>query len=224
MLVSEIEPYVVKVETFQGWGTGFLFYRGRYGLGIATAHHVVDRAQDWDQPIKVRCHKSEPVLLDSSKRTILTNPESDAACIVVSTSNTEGLDLPAEAVRLFAADEKLLKPGVAVGWVGFPSVHDSLCFFSGHVSAFDQDRNRYLLDGVAIGGVSGGPVFYNGPDGLTVMGSVSAYSRGNATELGLCIASEVHSLLKMAKGLRSIEQKVAAKETSTPKATGTPKA
>ena len=118
------------------------------------------------------------------------------------------MNLPAESVRLFPAEEKSLKRGVAVGWVGYPSVHDNLCFFSGHVSAFDQDRNRYLLDGVAIGGVSGGPVFYYGPDGLTVMGAVSAYSRGDKTELGLCVAGEVNSFLAMADSLRSMEKQV----------------
>ena len=51
-------------------------------------------------------------------------------------------------------------------------------------------------------------MFYYGPDGLTVMGSVSAYSRGDKTELGLCVAGEVNSFLAMADSLRSMEKQV----------------
>ena len=41
--------------------------------------------------------------------------------------------------------------GSEIGWLGFPSVapHD-LCFFSGNISARQEYRKAYLVDGVAI--------------------------------------------------------------------------
>jgi len=38
-----------------------------------------------------------------------------------------------------------------------------------------NDLRTYLVDGVAINGVSGGPVFYTATKGIEVIGSVSAY-------------------------------------------------
>ena len=45
--------------------------------------------------------------------------------------------------------------------IGFPTIEPyKLCFFSGSISAGRDDDSAYLIDGVAINGVSGGPVFY----------------------------------------------------------------
>jgi SAM-dependent methyltransferase len=45
----------VKIETPNGWGTGFLAFwnHDRNGCGIATAAHVLKHTNDWQQPIKV---------------------------------------------------------------------------------------------------------------------------------------------------------------------------
>ena len=59
---------------------------------------------------------------------------------------------------------------------------DTLCFFAGTVSARQTNRKAYLIDGVAINGVSGGPVFHSPtPDEVQIIGCVSAYHANRAT-------------------------------------------
>ena len=67
----------------------------------------------------------------------------------------------------------MLPRGTAIGWLGYPGlVFPELCFFHGVVSGHLETPPVYLIDGVAINGVSGGPAF--DPSGL-VVGLVSAY-------------------------------------------------
>ena len=47
-----------------------------------------------------------------------------------------------------------------------------LCFFHGFISGYFNDPPTYLVDGVAINGVSGGPAFDNR---VHIIGLVSAY-------------------------------------------------
>lgn len=63
--------------------------------------------------------------------------------------------------------------GAEIGWLGFPGiVEPELCFFHGYVSGYLNDPPTYLVDGVAINGVSGRPVFDNRAH---VIGLVCAY-------------------------------------------------
>lgn len=54
-IVAKITPYIVKIETPQGHGTGFLcLYNEDHSMcGIATARHVVQHAEEWQEPIRV---------------------------------------------------------------------------------------------------------------------------------------------------------------------------
>ena len=54
-VVQKVTPYVVKIETPAGSGTGFLFaYNEDHSwCGVATALHVVSAADEWQQPIKI---------------------------------------------------------------------------------------------------------------------------------------------------------------------------
>ncbi len=77
-----------------------------------------------------------------------------------------------ELLPLFPADSMLAR-GAEVGWLGFPGITEpELCFFQGHVSGYLSDPPLYLIDGVAINGVSGGPVFDKTG---AIIGLVSAY-------------------------------------------------
>ncbi len=68
--------------------------------------------------------------------------------------------MPAEPLPLVPKD-KFLKVGNKIGWLGFPAIQGAnLCFFSGDISAWLQSQMAYLVDGVAINGVSGGPAFH----------------------------------------------------------------
>jgi len=75
------------------------------------------------------------------------------------------LKLPEDLVPLRPI-QNALPIGVEVGWLGYPAIGPwTLCFFRGNVSA--RQEASYLIDGVAINGVSGGPVFYSTPtDGV----------------------------------------------------------
>jgi hypothetical protein len=131
-VVKKIAPYIVKIETPRGHGTGFLclYNETKTMCGIATAHHVIDYADDWQQPIRIRHHESEKtILLKEADRVILGNAETDSAVILF---HPGILDLPKDPIPLLPSD-KVLKIGVEVGWVGFPALEPhTLCFFSGH--------------------------------------------------------------------------------------------
>lgn len=105
-------------------------------------------------------------------------PALDSAGIVFS---LVGLPLPDQILPL-VPKERFIKPGVEIGWLGFPAIpRADLCFFSGRVSAFLPDISAYLVDGVAINGVSGDPALHLQGDSLRVMGIVSAYIPNRAT-------------------------------------------
>jgi len=92
--------------------------------------------------------------------------------------------------------EYVLRVGTDVGWIGFPTLEpDTPCFFSGNISARQDHRNAYLIDGVAINGVSGGPVILIDDNDLAkIVGTVSAYKMnktGGNTLPGLLIAQDL---------------------------------
>ena len=100
---------------------------------------------------------------------------------------------PEDAIEQVPLDSSV-KPGVEVGWVGYPYLAPGLCFFSGHISAHQE--GRYFIDGVAIEGVSGGPAFFYRsaePEGIRILGSVTAYNpnrlKGEALP-GLMVADD----------------------------------
>lgn len=106
---------------------------------------------------------------------------------------------------------QLIDIGAEVGWLGFPAIASStLCFFSGNISARQEFRNAYLIDGVAINGVSGGPVLHlTETDGVQIVGVVSAYSANRATGEalpGLAVAQDVSHFHDVANHIHSIDE------------------
>jgi hypothetical protein len=97
----------------------------------------------------------------------------DSAAILVAANLFQ---LPDVTLPLIAADQ-FTHIGRPLGWVGYPAVAPAhLCLFQGGVSAFIEDDDSYLVDGVAINGVSGGPVFRDiGEGGPRIIGINSAY-------------------------------------------------
>ena len=117
----------------------------------------------------------------------------------------EHLPLPEIPIQLRPIESRL-QLDVDVGWLGDPAVTGTLCFFSGSVSAFQKKRNAYLIDGVAISGVSGGPVLHSHPtDGVQIVGSITEYiAREN--QLGLSVAQDVSHFHEVAAKIRSIDE------------------
>jgi hypothetical protein len=208
-VVKTVAPHVVKIETPSGHGTGFLFLynEAHTWCGIATAEHVVSYADDWQQPIKIYPPSGNHLFLSPEDRVIYRDWKTDSAVILFLKGNFQLPELPVALLPM----GQLIDIGAEVGWLGFPSVApQSLCFFSGNISAHQSFRNAYLIDGVAINGVSGGPVMYlTETDGVQIVGTVSAYSANRATGEalpGLAIAQDVSHFHDVANHVQSIDE------------------
>lgn len=223
-IVEKVTPYIVKIETPSGYGSGFLcLYNDVKTLcGIATAAHVVQDTETWQQPVRIHHYdKNKVVFLPEPDRFILVDRKTDSAVILF--PNTK-FEFPQELIHLRPID-RALPIGVEVGWLGFPAIaSDTLSFFSGNVSARQENQSAYLIDGVAINGVSGGPVLYSTPaEGLQVVGIISAYM-ANRTLPGLSFAQDLshfHGVTTYIKSVDEARQKrlaqQAASSTSEPK-------
>lgn len=208
LLQQKIEPYLIRIETQQGSGTGFLFAYNPTGIlaAIATAAHVIDYAHDWKQPIKlIHDATGEIAFVTEEQRVVFLNQSRDAATILVS---KDILPFP-KTVFPIADSTKYRAVGSELAWTGFPSVaYPTLCFFSGCVSAFLVSQDCYLIDGVAINGVSGGPVFCERPDNTPeIVGIISAYmanSSGNTP--GLLRAQDITPFVETLNTLKSMHE------------------
>lgn len=222
-VVERVASSVVKIETPRGHGTGFLcFYNEpRNFCGIATAHHVVQHADEWQEPIRIIHQPSQSVrFLQESDRVIWQDRSKDSAVIITS---PDELKLPENAIPLLPI-ERRLPIGVEVGWLGYPAMAEyTLCFFSGNVSAWQDWRNAYLIDGVAINGVSGGPVIYSTPtDGVQIVGSIAAYFANRATGEalpGLSVAQDVSHFQESISRIRTIDEANRQKQLQQQQAT-----
>ncbi len=233
-IVEAVTPVVVKIETPSGHGTGFLclYNEPRTFCGIATAYHVVKHAEQWQEPIRITNYATgTSQFLRETDRVIFSEQEKDSAVVLIRTGD---LKFPEEPIQLLPTDQRL-SLGMEVGWLGYPAMASAtLCFFAGNVSAWQDFRRAYLIDGVAINGVSGGPVIYASPsdlDGSTrplIVGAISAYFANRATGEtlpGLSIAQDVshfHNIITEIKSWDEAEKQKEAlakqKPTDEPKA------
>lgn len=212
---NRIKPYIVSVETPYGSGTAFLFAYNetKQIVGFATAAHVVAQADDWKLPIKLTNFATRKQLfVTDENRVIFPDIEEDSASILL--FGNVDLGLPKDTLPLIEED-KSLPIGTEVGWVGFPSIAGSnLCFFTGRISSHMAHYNSYLIDGVAINGVSGGPVFYNSKDRAgkntpKIIGTVSAYMPnrvGGDTLPGLLRAQDVTAFHDTINRIKSVDE------------------
>jgi len=206
---EKIISYLVRIESQNGTGTGFLFAYNKNQVlaAIATAAHVVDNAHDWKQPIRLVHHQTgETVFLTDSDRVIFLDRKRDSASIVVPAKELK--NFPKNTLSLLDPT-KFKKVGIEVAWIGFPSVaYPQLCFFKGSISAFLKSIDCYLIDGVAINGVSGGPVFADDSDTPEIVGTVSAYMPnrvGEAMLPGLLKAQDISSFQETISEFRTFD-------------------
>ena len=205
-----LNEYIFKIYTPHGSGTGFLISYSEQDeiCGIATALHVIGHAVEWENPIKLNHYTSNiDITLQPEKRVIHTNPVSDSAFILCSTKD---LKLKEISISLVPED-KSLKQGFQIGWCGFPALApNELCFFAGHISCVLEKEGSYLVDGVAINGVSGGPAFVPFPkDDITLCGLVSAYIPNRATGEampGVCVVRSINPFQKLLKQIKSLDK------------------
>src|SRR5262245_61817113 len=88
-IVNKVAPYIVKIETPGGHGTGFLclYNEDKSFCGIATAAHVVSYADNWQQPIRLQhFDTSSTALVKEHDRVIWLDTVTDSAVILISSS------------------------------------------------------------------------------------------------------------------------------------------
>ena len=207
--VKFLDEHIFKISTPSGFGTGFLLAAGEPSklCSIATAAHVVGHAHQWEEPIRIEHYASgQSVLLHEDERAVFIDEDLDTAALLFV---KHGLPLP-EVAHDLTPEGVFYRVACEVGWVGFPAMSaDTPCFFGGRISAYLSDKNSYLVDGVAINGVSGGPAIVIEEDGIMVIGVVSAYIPNRATGEalpGLCLLSDVTHLQLTVKSLKSLEE------------------
>lgn len=207
--IKAIEPHIVHIATPRGTGTGWLVSvsKATNMCAIATAAHVVGYAHLWEEPIRISHPSSgKSVLIHAAERAIQLASEIDSAAIIMDRS---GLPLPDSTLNLIESGYHI-KPGVEIGWIGFPAMHNSEpCFFSGRISRYNENQKQYLVDGVAINGVSGGPTFRTVVDGVELIGIVSAYIANRATGEtlpGLAVIQDVSQYYDVTQRFRSIDE------------------
>lgn len=208
---NAIRDCIVLIETPSGHGTGFVVKPppGSINQAVVTANHVIDHALKWREPIKITHFPSgKQAFLDVNSRAIDNNPSRDQALIQFS---AEELSLPTENVEILPEGRRI-NEGVQAGWMGFPAIGPfNLCFFSGHISAWLKQDEAYLVDGVAINGVSGGPAFYECEDGkIWIIGLVTEYRPNLATGNILLGVSLIRSTAPLMKYYASLKQQIEA--------------
>jgi hypothetical protein len=223
--VELIEDHVVRISTPRSSGSGFLLSNNKHNdlCSVATAAHVIDHAHYWDEPIRLEHVKSgKTIVVRGDARAIFLDAGRDTAALLC---NRSELPFPADPLPL-APKGMFLKVGNQIGWLGFPAIPSAnLCFFAGNISAWLRAQNAYLVDGVAINGVSGGPAFHlvdNEAAPVTVMGVVSAYVPNRATgEVlpGLSVVRDVSHFHELAPTFASLDQ---AREAEPPAAPPSP--
>lgn len=178
-VVDRVAPSVFCVNAGDSSGTGFVVSVGRsptddrsYTM-VATAWHVVKNLSSTSQSLELVSHDGKHTVTDTTDRIgfLRLGPSVfDTALIYLDTANP--LIESGDLLPVFPADSMLAR-GADVGWLGFPSIADpEICFFRGVISGYLGNPPTYLVDGVAINGVSGGPVF---DDRCHLIGMVSAY-------------------------------------------------
>ena len=222
--IKTITPYLVLIETPTAQGTGAIVPAppGSSNYCAVTALHVIEHAHEWHEPIKlVHFPSDKEIFLDSTARNVSFASERDQAIIEFS---AEGLVKPEANLPLFPVNQRLLE-GVEIGWLGYPAVAPrTLCFFHGHISAWLEADEAYLVDGVAINGVSGGPAFLQDDGGKTVIvGLVTEYRPNMARGNPLPGVSLVRAINPLARYYDLIQKQIeTAKVQTIPKASQDP--
>lgn len=215
--VEIIKPHVVKITTPGGSGTGFQISTSETAklCAVATVAHVINHAHYWEDPVRLFHQESQAtILLHHDQRVILVDIEHDTAAIIF---NKTLIPFPIKTLSM-TTEGKYIKIGNELGWIGYPAVSPTnLCLFSGRASCYLEKEFAYLVDGVAINGVSGGPAFLPlTKESIMIVGVVSAYVPNRATGdtlPGLCVIQDVIQFQDLAKRFKTLDE---AKKKETP--------
>ncbi|MFA5874633.1 MAG: trypsin-like peptidase domain-containing protein [Anaerolineales bacterium] len=178
-VVDRVVKSLYRVYAGQSAGTCFLVSLGlthdkthAYAI-FATAWHVVkDMVDSTDdiQLVSADKQKTFSSRTDLISFAALGNSLYDTALIIAKTGDP--IVSQSDLLPILPTDSMLAR-GAEIGWLGFPGVVEpEPCFFHGYISGYLRNPPTYLVDGVAINGVSGGPAIDNRAH---LIGLVSAY-------------------------------------------------
>ena len=197
---QQITRQIVRIETENSFGTGFITHAAYDLRGIATAFHVIKEAYENKRPIRIR-YKPRSVMdvgPGTGNECLIVRsdpPNTDIVLLIV--LKADSIQKP--VVSLLPPSDRIIECA-EVSWFGFPQfAPHTPCYFSGRISRIDLDNKRYLIDGAIVQGVSGSPVFciLNGKP--VIIGSISSflYIKQNMTPLpgGLSIATDASALI-----------------------------
>lgn len=209
--VATVREHVILIETPSARGTGFVVppRPGTTNPCVITAWHVIAHAEQWREPLKLTHFPSgKQAFLNPNARAISAARGRDQAVIQLP---NDALPLPAASLPLLRVDTRYSE-GVEIGWLGYPVVAPSrLCFFCGHISTWLEPDEAYLVDGVAINGVSGGPAFVQDlQEDPIVIGLVTEYRPNLATGKPLPGVSLVRSINPLLKHYTQIQEQLEA--------------
>lgn len=140
---------------------------------FATVWHVIEKLTRSSKPIKlVTADKSKAYeIMPDRYEVFREGPRKlDTGIIEVESE----MDLVSEEDLLPMLDfDEWLPRGADIAAVGFPGLaEEEFCFFRGVVSGYTKSPPGYLIDGVVLNGVSGGPAVDRG---ARIIGLVSSY-------------------------------------------------
>ena len=214
--ILKIKPFIFKISTPTGYGTGFLIFRNDKNIcGIATAYHVIAHAYEWNEPIKISqyiSNKERFLINDPNIRVIEVNQDRDLAFILFADNPQDAFDVNDKNIPKLTDLGEIVDIGTEIGWNGFPVIEPSeLCFFSGYISCYLSKIDSYLVDGVAINGVSGAPAFFIDKKTfeLKICGVISNYFPNKSTGdslPGLSMIRSVTTYKERLENLKSIDE------------------
>jgi Trypsin-like peptidase domain len=177
-IVDRISPNVFSIRTEKSLGSGFVVSitessEETHHTLIATAWHVIEDlvGSNGDIELVSSDRKEKFSSVEDNIDFYQLGPELYYTALI-HCSTKRRMIKRSDLLPVFPEDF-ILARGAEIGWLGFPGiVHPELCFFSGHISGYNHDPPAYLVDGVAINGVSGGPVF---DENCNLVGMMTAY-------------------------------------------------
>lgn len=182
-VVDRVAPAVCRIVVGESQGTCFFISLAKdnyqFITGFVTAWHVLQEIKIGSKEDIYIVSEDKKVIADSKKDRIgFYRLETFDSAIIVVGSDRE-LYSKKDLLPIFPIDYVLAR-GADIGWLGYPGLADpDLCFFKGAVSGFRGSPPAYYVDGVAINGVSGGPVFDNRAH---IIGLVSSYIPNRLSE------------------------------------------
>ncbi len=141
---------------------------------FATAWHVIEKLTRSNKPMKLyTSDKSKAYEIMSDRYEIFREGTKDLDTGIIEVETEMALVKERDLMPMVDAGEWLPR-GSEIAAVGFPGLaNEDYCFFRGVVSGYKRRPPSYLVDGVVLNGVSGGPAIdHRG----RIMGLVSAYT------------------------------------------------